>query len=91
MDNLGVHKAKRSKKEMRKYKLRWVYNVPYAYWYNPIEMVFSQFKAAFKALRARKMMGLTQESHETLVARAFQSLKKRNIEKCVDHCLKLIY
>lgn len=30
LDNLGVHKAKRAKKVMKKHGFRWVYNVPYS-------------------------------------------------------------
>ena len=90
LDNLSVHKSKRAKKAIRSRGFRCAYNVPYAYWNQPIEMVFSQAKAKFKALRARKMMGLTQEPHETLVARSFQTLKKKDIEKCVLHCEKLL-
>ena len=60
------------------------------YRYNPIELVFSQFKARFKALRARKLMGLTNESHEDLVKRAWTGMKKVNIVKCVAHVEKLL-
>ena len=56
-----------------------------SYRYNPIELVFSQLKANFKALRAKKLMGLIQDSHEMLVTRAVHQLKKANILKCVDH------
>ena len=53
--------------EMKRLKFRHIFNVPYSPEYNPIELVFSPFKAKFKALRARKLMGLTNESHEQLV------------------------
>ena len=64
---------------MRELGFRWVFNVPYSPQFNPIELVFSQVKATFKASRARKFMGLTQESHEALVARSVTTLKKKNI------------
>ena len=48
-------------------KFRSIFNVPYSPEYNPIELIFSPFKAKFKAFRARKLMGLTNESHEQLV------------------------
>ena len=60
------------------------------YRYNPIELAFSQFKRAFRVLRARKLMGLTQESHEELVKQAWRGLKKTNIVKCVQHVDKLL-
>ena len=58
--------------------------------WNPIELVFSPFKARFKALRARKLMGLTNESHEELVKRAWAGMKKTHIVKCVQHVDKLL-
>ena len=67
MDNLGVHISPKSKTEMRRLKFRFVYNLAYRPDLNPIEFVFSMFKSNFRALRARKLMGLTQVSHEELV------------------------
>ena len=67
MDNLGAHICNASMEEMKKLKFRWILNVRYSPQWNPIELVFSQFKANFKAARARKMMGLTNVSHEELV------------------------
>ena len=86
MDNLGVHISDDTKKEMRRLKFRWVYNVAYSPEYNPIELVFSQLKANFKAARARKLVGLTQNSHRSLIVQALQSIKKKSIVKCVEHC-----
>ena len=76
MDNLSAHTADRSKQAMRELGFRWIYNVPYSPEYNPIEFVFSQDKANFRALRAKKLMGLTTESHQTMVERAVTSVKK---------------
>ena len=47
--------------------------------------MFSQFKKNFKSLRAKKLMGLNNESHEQLVMKAVNSLKKKNIVKCIEH------
>ena len=58
MDNLSAHTSERSKQAMRDHSFRFVYNVPYSPDYNPIELVFSQVKRNFKALRAKKFMGL---------------------------------
>ena len=58
MDNLSAHTSERSKESMRELGFRYIYNVPYSPDYNPIESVFSQVKRNFKALRARKFMGL---------------------------------
>jgi hypothetical protein len=47
--------------------------------------VFSQLKANFKALRARKLVGLVQDGHEALVTKALRQIKKEHIVKCVNH------
>ena len=44
MDNLSVHKAEESKKLMKQLKFRWIFNVPYAPDFNPIEFTFSKLK-----------------------------------------------
>ena len=90
MDNLSVHRSERSKAAMREHGFRWVYNISYSPELNPIEFVFSQVKANFRTLRAKKFMGLVTDSHEDLVAKAFKQIKKANVIKCVDHSLKLI-
>ena len=79
MDNLPAHKNDKVRTEMRRLGFRCLWNVAYAPQYNPIELVFSQLKASFKALRAKKFMGLTQETHHELVAKAVASLCKTKI------------
>ena len=63
MDNLSVHSSEHSKKVMRDHGFRFIYNCAYQPDYNPIETVFSMVKRNFKALRAKKMIGLIQDSH----------------------------
>ena len=75
---------------MREHGFRWIYNLPYAPCYNPIELVFSQVKRTFKALRARKLVGQLQDDHETLVRRAVQAVKKKDVIACVNHVSKLL-
>ena len=84
MDNLSAHTCERAKAGMREHGFRWIYNVPYSPEYNPIELVFSQVKKNFKALRAKKFVGLTQASHEALVTQSVSQLKKVNIVKCIS-------
>ena len=72
MDNLSSHTAEETKRVMRELEFRWVFNVPYSPEYNPIELTFSMLKKNFKALRAQKLLGLRQESHEALVALALK-------------------
>ena len=52
--------------------------------------MFSQLKAKFKALRARKFMGLIHDSHEELVKKAVKSLKKKDIINCIQHVEKIL-
>ena len=66
MDNLSAHKANRSKEAMRSHGFRWILNVPYSPSTNPIELVFSEVKANFKKLRAKKFLGQTSLSHEAM-------------------------
>ena len=70
MDRLSTHFSGKSKDKMKELGIRWIYNVAYEPDYNPIELVFSQLKKNFKALRAKKFVGLLQDSHEALVTRA---------------------
>ena len=85
MDNLSAHTAERSKQSMRDHGFRYIYNVPYSPDYNPIEFVFSMVKRNFKSLRARKLTGLIQDSHASMVAQAVQMVKKKDIVSCVNH------
>ena len=47
-------------------------------------------KGNFKALRAKKFMGLIQDGHEALVAQSVNKVKKKDIISCVNHVLKLL-
>ena len=90
MDNLTSHTSKKSQGEMRRLGLRYIYNVPYAPDYNPIEMVFSQIKQKFRSLRTQKLTGQTNASHEDLIRQAVESVKKKNVQKCVNHVINLL-
>ena len=68
MDNLSAHKSERAKAVMKELNFRFIFNIAYRCEFNPIELVFSQVKRHFKALRARKFMGLIQDSHEAMVS-----------------------
>ena len=67
MDQLNVHRSDDSKEIYRELGFRWCFNVAYSPQYNPIELTFSMLKRNFKALRAQKLLGVRQESHEALV------------------------
>ena len=76
MDNLRVHTSKKTKAEMTRQGFKWIYNVAYHPETNPIELTFSKVKQSFKVLRAQKLVGLIQDSHEAMVVRAIKSLRK---------------
>ena len=63
MDNLGVHVSDLSKKKMKELGYRFIYNLSYSPWYNPIEFTFAKVKRTFRALRAKKITGIIQDSH----------------------------
>ena len=52
--------------------------------------MFSQYKANFKAARARKLMGLIQVSHEDMVRSAWTGIRKKNVVKCIEHVERLL-
>ena len=85
MDNLSAHTSDRSKDAMRGHGFKWIYNVPYSPDYNPIEFVFSIVKRNFRALRAQKLTGLIQDSHEAMVTKAVKMVKKKDVMACVNH------
>ena len=90
MDNLSAHTSERSKTAMREHGFRYIYNVPYSPEYNPIEFVFSEIKSNFRALRAKKFMGLTQDTHQALIVQAVKAIKKKNVVSCVNHVNELL-
>ena len=90
MDNLRVHTSKKSKAEMSRLGFKWIYNVPYYPETNPIELTFSKVKQSVKVLRAQKLVGLIQDSHEALVAKAVKTLRKQDIVNSINHVNKLL-
>ena len=76
MDNLSCHRSEQVLKVCRELGFKWVFNCTYSPEYNPIEFTFSKVKREFKRLRAKKMTGLLQEDHESLIKRAVRMLRK---------------
>ena len=76
MDNLSAHTSKKSKEAMRQLGFRYIYNLAYAPEYNPIEFVFSKIKARFRTLRAQKLTGVIQDSHDAIISKAVKSVRK---------------
>ena len=59
MDNLTTHTSNKTKENMRKLGIRYIFNIAYSPDYNPIESVFSKVKQKFRCLRARKLAGVS--------------------------------
>ena len=90
IDNLTVHTSEKAKKTMRELGFKWMYNLAYNPETNPIEFVFSKVKHNFRNLRAKKFIGLTQDSHEALIHQAVKGVRKGDIVNCINHVIKLL-
>lgn len=76
MDNLTAHTSNKSKDAMRELGFRYIYNVAYSPDFNPIEFVFSKIKHRFRCLRAQRLVGTIHDSHETIIEKAVNSVRK---------------
>ena len=85
LDNLSSHTSKKSKSKMNELGFRYIFNLPYSPWYNPIEFTFAKVKRTFRALRAKKMTGIIQDSHESLIVKAVRAINKKDVVNCVKH------
>ena len=56
MDNLSVHRSKKTLQLMDTLGLRYIFNAPYSPDYNPIEFVFSMLKSKYKKLRISSLV-----------------------------------
>ena len=85
MDNLSSHTSEKSKSKMRELGFRYIFNLPYSPWYNPIEFTFAKVKRTFRALRAKKITGIIQDSHESLIEKAVRAINKKDCVNSVKH------
>lgn len=53
MDNASYHKSIGTMRELKKLRLRWIFNKPFNPTYNPIESVFETLKTIFRNLRLK--------------------------------------
>ena len=61
---------------MERLGFKWIFKIAYSPEYNPIELTFSKVKASFRKLRAKKLAGLIQDSHRSMVEQAVKSVRK---------------
>ena len=85
MDQLSTHTSNKSKKAMSDLGFKFIYNVAYSPWWNPIEFTFSKVKNTFRALRAKKITGIIQDSHEAMIEKAFKAINKKDVVNCIRH------
>ena len=90
MDNLSVHKSKKSKAKMEELGIQWVFNLPYQCELNPIELVFSKIKQKFKTQRAESLVRGMRPNLHLLITRSVKSLAKENIQNCIEHSGQLL-
>ena len=64
---------------MRELGFRWIYNMSYSPEWNPIELMFLIIKREFKRLRARKLTGISSDTHEDMIEKAVKSVKMKDI------------
>ena len=85
MDQLSSHTSNESKAKMRELNFMFIYNVSYSPWWNPIEFTFSKVKNTFRTLRAKKITGVIQDSHEAMIEKAVKAINKKDVVNCVKH------
>ena len=90
MDNLSVHKSKKSKAKMEELGITWIFNIPYQCQFNPIELVFSKVKQRFKMERAQSLVRGKRPNIHTLIGRAVKNLKADEIRNCIEHAHRLL-
>ena len=90
MDNLAVHRSKKSKAMMEELGIRWLFNLPYQCQLNPIELVFSKVKQRFKTQRAESLVRGKRPNIHTLIMRSVKCLVKEEIMNCIEHASKLL-
>lgn len=90
LDNLQVHKAKRTREKLDELGIVPIYNLPYSPEYNPIELIFSIVKNKYKRLRSHCLIQNQVPDIESLIAKAIDSVQLSNIINCINHCDKLL-
>ena len=90
MDNLAVHRSKKSKARIDELGIRWLFNLPYQCELNPIELVFSKVKQKFKTQRAESLVRGKRPNIHTLIMRSVKCLLKEEIGNCIEHAGRLL-
>lgn len=90
MDNLQVHKTAEVHQTMTNLQLQPIWNVPYRFEFQPIELVFSQVKREYKKSKLNAFINEKAFDYEREIESAFKKVKKTTIVNCIRHANELM-
>ena len=90
MDNLSVHHTPDNKQLFQELGLEVIFNKPYCPDFNPIECVFSNVKNHYKRARFHCENNSVEYQIQTLIEKAFGSVKLSSIRNDINHSMRLL-
>ena len=88
MDNLSVHRAKKTLEYMRDRGFEVLFNAAYSPEYMPIEFVFSVVKRKFKQQKTNAIVNEKNVKTIDLIRSSFESVGLLTVQHSIEHCLK---
>ena len=88
MDNLSVHRAKKTLEHMKERSFTPLFNAAYSPEYMPIEFVFSVVKRRFKKLKTNAILNRHSVKTSDLINSSFGAVEKKTVQNSIVHCLK---
>ena len=88
MDNLSVHRAKKTLEYMRDRGFEALFNAAYSPEYMPIEFVFSVVKRKFKQQKTNAIVNEKSVKTINLIRSSFESVGLLTVQHSIEHCLK---
>ena len=89
MDNLRVHKTNAVREVLEELEIEVIWAPVYSPEYNPIELVFSQYKHIVKNMRLKDMLMKRQRAYKKLIPLAVQQVTVDKIDRCIRHTNKV--
>jgi len=90
LDNLAVHRTTEVKEAYDKNNIQAIYNVPYRYDFNPIELVFSQVKRVFRKAKLNAFINDKPFDYKAEIHKAFSAVSKQTVANCIRHSTEII-
>ena len=90
LDNLSAHKTEEVINTFDELNITYIFNATYAPDFQPIETVFAQVKLRYKADRLNLLANDEEIDETKLIRKAFKSVRKETILKCISRSLKLL-